>query len=72
MNHVKGYDKLTKNQQELLIRVHKAHLSAMGSEMRKKHTSEHITKVEWNKHDKVLNVFYDNNEWYQYYDRGWS
>lgn len=72
MEHVKGYSKLPEQLKEFFKEVHSAHLSAMGAEMRKKHTEDHIESIEWDNAEKCLKVYYDNGEWYQYSSGGWS
>lgn len=70
MKNVKGYTKLPEQLKNLLHETHKAHLSMMGSEMRKKHTVEHIKEVKWDSEEKCLKVYFDHGEWYHYSPAG--
>ncbi|MGG3449916.1 hypothetical protein [Domibacillus aminovorans] len=48
MNEIKGYNELTEAQRKLLWRVHRKHLSSIGSAERDKYGTGNITKVNWN------------------------
>jgi hypothetical protein len=66
---IKGYSKLTDQQKELFLSVHKAHMRAMGTENQKKYALENVVKVAWDKKDQTVNVYYEDN-WWHYDKRG--
>lgn len=66
MEQVKGYSKLPEELKKLFKKTHQAHLATMSSEMRNKHTEEHIERVKYDRIEKCLKVYYDNGEWYHY------
>lgn len=71
MMNVEGYEKLTDEQKDLFDQTYKSHVAMMGADMRKKHTEEHIEKVEWDKSAKCLKVHFDNGDWYHYQGGDW-
>jgi hypothetical protein len=57
---------LTNDQLELFNRVHAKHLSAWGTEARKKYTLDHVKNVVWDPEEDCLKVYYDKGDWWHY------
>lgn len=60
---------LTPGQKYIFHSTYAAHLMSMGTDMRAKHTADHLDKVIWDQSDGCLKVYYDNGNWW-HYDRG--
>lgn len=71
MSEIKGFDKLTNRQKEMLSTTHSLHMKMMGAEMRKEHTIEHIKEVKAVS-NKVVAVYFDNGNSWEYEDCEWS
>ena len=70
-SNVKGFSKLTEEQQKLFIRVYNGHLKAMGNEARKKYLPEQLKEIKWVKNENCLHVFWKGKtDWFHYDTRG--
>lgn len=69
MMNVKGYDKLKDWQQHMFDTIYKRHLSAMGMDLRKNYTEEHLKEIQ-SVELGHLNVYFDNGEWFKYFKNG--
>lgn len=68
---VKGFSKLTEQEQKLFIRVYKSHLAAMGTEMRKKYLPENLKSIKWVPKENCLHVYWKGKTcWFHYDTRG--
>ncbi|OIJ22036.1 hypothetical protein BKP45_04990 [Anaerobacillus alkalidiazotrophicus] len=68
---VKGFSKLTEQQQQLFVRVYKRHLAAWGTEMRKKYELKQLKEIKWSKKENCLHVFWKGDtDWFHYDTRG--
>ena len=67
MNHenIKGFKKLTPDQQQLLISTHKRHLASVGNDYKLGHTP-----IEVKRGGKGLIVKFRNGEWLHYTPSG--
>lgn len=68
---VPGWSKLTEKQQELFLRVYNAHLATMGPENKSNHSLQNIKKIEWNRNEVCLHVYYRSGEWWHYSNGTW-
>lgn len=68
-NKVKGYSKLTENQAKFFQRMHKKHMSAMGTDNQIKYALENLKKIVWDKKLDCLKVYYQDI-WWHYDKRG--
>jgi hypothetical protein len=66
LKNVKGYTKLTTDQQQLLEHVYDRHTWAMGTEMRIRYTVDQIKEVKWDKVDRTVNIYFKNGDWWHY------
>ncbi|WNF36454.1 hypothetical protein RJD24_18830 [Bacillaceae bacterium IKA-2] len=68
---IKGFSKLTEQQQQLFVRVYKSHLAAMGTEMRKKYEPKQLKEIKWISKERCLHVFWKGKtDWFHYDTRG--
>lgn len=67
---MKGYDVLGEYGQKLFDRVHRRHLSAMGTEARKQYERDQVKRIKSNNKEKCLEVYFRNGEWFKYYPNG--
>lgn len=66
---MKGYEKLTEQQQALFNRVHSSHLKAMGTDKRKEYEGN-VKAVKWDKKERCLKVYFTNGDWWHYFTNG--
>ncbi|MDG5787803.1 hypothetical protein QA612_09855 [Evansella sp. AB-P1] len=65
--NVKGLSKLSTDLQDKFQRIHKRHLSAMGTAMRKKYIAENLKEVKWVPKERCFHVFWKGNtDWFHY------
>ncbi|MEN2466714.1 hypothetical protein [Ornithinibacillus sp. JPR2-1] len=57
---------LTDEEYQILLDVYSKHNRSMGLEKRKDYTLSHIVKVERNREEKCLEVYYVNGDWWHY------
>lgn len=67
---IKGFSKLTVEQQQFFIRMHHSHMKAMGTDNQKKYSAKNIKKVAWDKEENTVNVYYQDI-WWHYGRQGW-
>ncbi|OIJ07642.1 hypothetical protein BKP35_18330 [Anaerobacillus arseniciselenatis] len=68
---VKGFSKLTDQQQQLFVKVYKSHLAAMGTEKRKKYEPSNLKEIKYSVRERCLHVFWKGNtDWFHYDSRG--
>lgn len=60
---------LTQQQFDLFLRVHRAHMKAMGSDNQLKYSLSNIRKLAWDEGEQTVNVYYDD-EWWHYNKKG--
>lgn len=63
-------ESLTDGEYQLFLQVYANHNRSMGLEKRKNYTLSDIVKIEKNKEEKCLNVFYKNGDWWHYSAEG--
>ncbi|WP_338709212.1 hypothetical protein [Paenibacillus amylolyticus] len=64
--NVPGYSLLTEEQKQLLKETNRRHQRAWESEKKKaEHSVEQMKKVEWDRQEKCLKVYYEK-DWYHY------
>lgn len=66
---IKGFSKLTDEQKQLFLNVHKSHMKAMGTDNQKKYALENVKKVVWDEKEQTVNVYYEDI-WWHYDKRG--
>lgn len=64
MEKVKGFNKLNKEQQDLLIRVNKRHKAGVGTDYKEGWTPVSVSPL-----DKNLKVVFKNGDWLHYTPR---
>ncbi|OAS21370.1 hypothetical protein [Paenibacillus oryzisoli] len=69
LGDVEGYDLLTPQQQTILERTYKLHSQAHGLDYKPLYAVEKIKRVQWDKQEKTVNVYYQH-EWYHYTSDG--
>lgn len=67
---VKGFSKLTSEQQQFFMKMHQRHMKAMGTDNQKKYALVNVKKVAWDKEEKTVNVYYED-AWWHYSTGGW-
>lgn len=65
MDRVKGFKKLTKEQQDLLIRINKNHKAGVGTDYKDGWTPTSVKPLGAN-----LKVTFKNGDWLHYYANG--
>lgn len=65
MENVKGFNKLTKEQQELLIRTNARHKAGVGLDYKDGWTPTKVSPL-----GKNLKVVFKNGDWLHYYTNG--
>lgn len=68
--NVRGYEALTDFQREILESTYKCHMAAMGSEARQQYTVNKIRKLLPGRRSSVVNIYFDNGDWWQYDESG--
>lgn len=66
---LKAKFKLTTEQFEMFLRIHKSHMRAMGTDNQKKYSLENLKKIVWDKKENCLKVYYEDI-WWHYDTRG--
>lgn len=57
---------LTDQEYVCFLQTYALHNSSMGFKERKNYTLSHVVKVERNKKENCLNVYFENGDWFHY------